>query len=160
VEAGHRCAIPTCRFPTTEIAHIVPYSQVNKHEHGNLIALCPNCHTRFDGGEIDRSAMRMYKRKLMFISDRYSAFELNLLDYLRVRPWAIVPGLIIVKGLLDDGLIENGSKVAVIAFEGTEEVASFRAGLTEKGKRFLQEWFDPGNDALTYGAEEPDQNPP
>ena len=26
VEAGHRCAIPTCRHPTTEIAHIVPES--------------------------------------------------------------------------------------------------------------------------------------
>jgi hypothetical protein len=27
VEAGHRCAIPTCRHPTTKIAHIVPESE-------------------------------------------------------------------------------------------------------------------------------------
>ncbi len=27
VEAGHRCAIPTCRATTTEIAHIVPQSE-------------------------------------------------------------------------------------------------------------------------------------
>ena len=31
VEAGHGCAIPTCRHPTTEIAHIVPESQRQKY---------------------------------------------------------------------------------------------------------------------------------
>ena len=39
VEAGHRCAIPTCRFPTTEIAHILAYSKVKTHEFSNLILL-------------------------------------------------------------------------------------------------------------------------
>ncbi|MFH1439451.1 MAG: hypothetical protein ABIG89_02725 [Candidatus Woesearchaeota archaeon] len=28
VEAGHCCAIPSCRFLTTEIAHIEPYEKV------------------------------------------------------------------------------------------------------------------------------------
>jgi hypothetical protein len=27
VEAGHRCAIPTCKATTTEVAHIVPWSE-------------------------------------------------------------------------------------------------------------------------------------
>jgi hypothetical protein len=43
VEAGHRCAIPTCRHPTTEIAHIVPESQSHDDSFANLIALCPKC---------------------------------------------------------------------------------------------------------------------
>ena len=41
VEAGHRCAIPTCRHRTTEIAHIVPESQGHDDTFQNLIALCP-----------------------------------------------------------------------------------------------------------------------
>ncbi len=65
VEAGHRCGIPTCRATTTEIAHIVPWAEVKCHEFANLIALCPNCHTRYDQKkEISRKEMRMYKAKL------------------------------------------------------------------------------------------------
>jgi hypothetical protein len=38
VEAGHRCAIPTCRATTTEVAHIVPWSETNDNSFENLIA--------------------------------------------------------------------------------------------------------------------------
>lgn len=79
VEAGHRCAIPTCRFPTTELAHIEPYAIVKKHQENKLIALCPNCHTRYDKGEIDIKSILIYKSKLIFLSDRYSKYELNVL---------------------------------------------------------------------------------
>ncbi|MER7622358.1 HNH endonuclease signature motif containing protein [Streptomyces sp. NPDC126503] len=68
VEAGHRCAIPTCRATPLEIAHIVPWHRVLRHEFHNLIVLCPNCHTRFDRGDIDRQAMFRYK-ELLRLSD-------------------------------------------------------------------------------------------
>jgi 5-methylcytosine-specific restriction endonuclease McrA len=48
MEAGHRCAIPTCKQTPLEIAHIIPYDNVLKHEFDNLITLCPNCHRRRD----------------------------------------------------------------------------------------------------------------
>lgn len=64
VEAGHRCAISTCRDTTTEISHIIPYSKVKNHTFDNLIALCPNCHTRFDKGEIDAKSILIYKKNL------------------------------------------------------------------------------------------------
>ncbi|MFB1044363.1 HNH endonuclease [Streptomyces chrestomyceticus] len=66
VEAGHRCAIPTCRATPVEIAHIIPWAKVKKHEFSNLIALCPNCHTHFDSphGPLDRKSMREYKANL------------------------------------------------------------------------------------------------
>ncbi|WP_261562884.1 tetratricopeptide repeat protein [Frankia tisae] len=69
VEAGHRCAIPTCKATTTEIAHIVPWEKVREHTFENLIALCPNCHTRFDKGDIDRRSMQQYKANLSGIVD-------------------------------------------------------------------------------------------
>ena len=81
VEAGHRCVIPTCRHPTTEIAHIVPESQSHDDLFENLIALCPNCYTRYDQKkEIDRQPIRICKRNLWILNCRYSDFERRVFD--------------------------------------------------------------------------------
>lgn len=64
VEAGHRCAIATCRYPDVDIHHIVPWETCKRHDFDNLIALCPNCHRRADAGEIDRKSLRIYKARL------------------------------------------------------------------------------------------------
>lgn len=64
VEAGHRCAIPTCRYTQVELHHIIPWEICKRHDFDNLIALCPNCHRRADVGEIDRKALRIYKARL------------------------------------------------------------------------------------------------
>lgn len=71
VEAGHRCAIPTCRTTTTEIAHIIPWREVRRHKFDNLIALCPTCHSRYDRAEIDRKAMQTYKSQLGALNRRF-----------------------------------------------------------------------------------------
>lgn len=64
VEAGHRCAIPTCSATILELAHIIPWAKTRAHDFDNMIALCPNCHTRFDKGEIDWLSMLHYKANL------------------------------------------------------------------------------------------------
>ena len=79
VEAGHRCAIPTCRYIEVDIHHIIPWAQCQAHEYDNLIALCPNCHRRADASEIDRKALRLYKVNLRFIHDKYSQLEMDVL---------------------------------------------------------------------------------
>lgn len=79
VEAGHRCAIPTCRHIHTEIHHIIPWRDCQEHEYENLIALCPNCHRRADQGEIDRKSLKLYKANLRFMHDKFSQLELDLL---------------------------------------------------------------------------------
>jgi len=65
VEAGHRCAIHTCKHPEVDVHHIVPWEKCRQHDYDNLIALCPNCHRRADAGEIDRSSLRLYKARLV-----------------------------------------------------------------------------------------------
>lgn len=65
LEAGHWCAIPTCRHPRVEIHHIIPWHICNKHEYINLIALCPNCHARVHDGDIDRRSLAKYKSALV-----------------------------------------------------------------------------------------------
>lgn len=64
VEAGHRCAIPTCRQPQIDVHHIIPWEKRQSHDFDNLIALCPNCHRRADRGEIDAKSLLLYKTQL------------------------------------------------------------------------------------------------
>ena len=52
VEAGHRCAIPTCRHIEVEVHHIIPWAERKEHKYENLIALCPNCHSLADRKKI------------------------------------------------------------------------------------------------------------
>jgi hypothetical protein len=85
VEAGHRCAIPTCRATTTEIAHIVPWSESQDNSFENLIALCPTCHSRYDQKkEIDRQSIMMYKQNLALLNNRYGEIERRLFELLAV----------------------------------------------------------------------------
>jgi len=147
VEAGHRCAIPTCRFPTVEIAHIIPYGQVKTHEYENLIALCPNCHDRADKGEIDRKSLRIYKRILQRLTDRYERFELNVLNELISKRTVVMAGnmVLLIKNLLDEGLVSLTSG-GVIA-EGIP--INVHVLLTDKGQEFVEEWIS-ANEGLTY----------
>ncbi|MEU5130029.1 HNH endonuclease [Streptomyces mobaraensis] len=89
VEAGHRCAIPTCRQVPVEIAHITAWSQVKQHAFDNLIALCPTCHTRYDKGDIDRKSVIQYKENLSVLNGRYTDVERQLLK-VYAKKWAAV----------------------------------------------------------------------
>ena len=79
VEAGHRCAIPTCRSMNVDIHHIIPWEKCKKHEYINLIALCPNCHRIAEKGEIDRKSLRLYKNNLRLLYDKFTLFEIDVL---------------------------------------------------------------------------------
>jgi hypothetical protein len=79
MEAGHRCAIPTCRHTECDIHYIIPWEQCKKHEHKNLIALCPNCHRLANEGKIDRKSLHIYKANLRFVFEKYSHFEIDVL---------------------------------------------------------------------------------
>lgn len=106
VEAGHRCAIPTCRATTTEIAHIIPWAETRDNAFVNLIALCPNCHTRFDQKkEIDHLSIKMYKHNLSILNNRYGEFERRLFGVL-----AVSSERVFVVGAGEDLLVANGVK--------------------------------------------------
>jgi hypothetical protein len=79
IESGHRCAIPTCRYIEVELHHIIPWETTQSHEYENLIALCPNCHSRADRKEIDRKSLLIYKASLRFTHDKFSQFEVDIL---------------------------------------------------------------------------------
>jgi hypothetical protein len=83
IEAGHRCAIPTCRAHPVEIEHIDDWAKVREHRFDNLIALCPTCHARKGNGpdQIDRQSLKTYKQNLALLNSRYGEYERRLLEH-------------------------------------------------------------------------------
>ena len=142
VEAGHRCAIPTCRQTPVELAHIIPWSKVKEHAFENLIALCPTCHTRFDRGDIDKLSIEQYKSNLALINDRYNDLEIRILESFhtnQAQTEVKLPGgmNLMVAYLLKDGLLSKTGEVAIY-FNGvpSHEIYS----ITEQGKQFIENW--------------------
>ncbi len=143
VEAGHRCAIPTCRYIEVDVHHIIPWTQCKTHEYDNLIALCPNCHRRADRGEIDRKSLRLYKFNLRFAHDKYSQVEIDILFELFRLPqdqgimWPPFM-MILLKRSLDSGFLN------VIQQEGGVFLGGMKSNpdiitLTPKGRKFIED---------------------
>jgi HNH endonuclease. len=144
IEAGHRCAIPTCRHPTTEIAHIVPWEKVNEHKFENLIALCPNDHSRYDKGEFDRKSMLQYKANLSILTSRYGELEQRLLKWfadhpdkesILLSPWIEI----LVSYLLQDGYLE-ATEPESVRLKTNVHLVEYR--LTPAGRDFVTRWVE------------------
>lgn len=141
VEAGHRCAIPTCRYIEVDIHHIIDYAQCQSHEYENLIALCPNCHRRAGRGEIDRKSLRIYKANLRFAHDKFSQFEIDILFEANNLPFnhalPFPPHLILmVKRLLDAGYIALQKTQGSVASFGMQLTPDLLV-ITDKGRKFI-----------------------
>ena len=139
VEAGHRCAIPTCRHPTTEIAHIVPESQGHDDTFENLIALCPNCQKK----EIDQQSIRMYKHNLGVLNSRYSDFERRVFDQIAEtdrRSFTVEAGLEIpLLHAVNDGLLKRVELAPVAIQRG--EPTDYKYEVTDEGLDFVNRYI-------------------
>ncbi len=145
IEAGHRCAIPTCKHPTTEIAHIVPWSKCKEHTFGNLIALCPNCHTRFDNNQIDKKSMLTYKANLALLNSRYSDLEKRIIDSFIKNPTAreiLIPGGLdlMLMYLIEDGILIDTKKTTGIILNDMPSQKYY--ALTPQGISFIKNILD------------------
>lgn len=144
VEAGHRCAIPTCRYIEVDIHHIIPWAKCKKHEYKNLIALCSNCHKRADSGKIDRRSLRMYKNNLRYIYDKFTTFEIDLLYEMVInvpaKATVLLPThmILMIKRIIDIGYVEwikTKNKANLEGFKLNPE----HIILTDKGREFVSE---------------------
>jgi hypothetical protein len=147
IEAGHRCAIPTCRQVPVELAHIEPWSKVRKHSFENMIALCPTCHTRFDRGEIDKRSMRIYKANLTIINSRYGDLERRVLEQFANNPTATMIDIPEALGILLSYLRQDGLLEVALTPSGSVSVSTGDLGgavvryrLTPKGREFVTQW--------------------
>ena len=140
VEAGHRCAIPTCRYIQVDLHHIIPWTKRREHKYENLIALCPNCHTRADRGEIDRKSLRLYKANLRFAHDRFSQFEMDVLFAANEGETIQWPPFMhrLIKRLLDAEFVETTDRNGWVTVSGMP-ISPDSIYITEKGRRFVRD---------------------
>lgn len=143
VEAGHRCAIPTCRHIDVDVHHIIPWETCRKHEYDNLIALCPNCHRRADKGEIDRKSLIHYKNNLIYLYDKFTIFEIDVLYELNKIPpdksLMFLPSLsLLIKRIIDAGYVKYTRTPTVASIGGLKSNPDF-IKITDKGKNFLDD---------------------
>ncbi|MFI9393335.1 HNH endonuclease [Streptomyces bauhiniae] len=133
VEAGHRCAIPTCRQHPVDVEHIDDWAKVKEHRFENLIALCPTCHRRKGDGsdQIDRKSLRQYKANLAVVNDRYGDLERRILEAYaedpdRGRSFVLhASSLLLVRYLERDGLIEQVATMTPSAVMDARVLGSF-----------------------------------
>ena len=153
VEAGHRCAIPTCRATTTEIAHIVAWSKSRDNSFENLIALCPNCHTRYDQKkDIDQGSMVMYKRNVGILNNRYGEIERRIFEMLAKsgeRVFVLGPGGdVMVANAVKDGFFEDkqvkGMDWSLTGSDGFRKdfPMTFTYWVTDTGVEFIRRYAE------------------
>ncbi|MGQ4459360.1 HNH endonuclease [[Kitasatospora] papulosa] len=154
LEAGHRCAVPTCRAHPVDIEHIDDWAKVKEHKFGNLIALCPNCHRRKGNGpdQIDRKSLRQYKAKLAVLNSRYGELEQRLIEAIAgplrasdIRQGPVkVPNVMLPHGsglsiwnLIQDGYLVQTPRTST---DTPSMVESYQ--FTQAGAEFLMRWAD------------------
>lgn len=151
VESGHRCAIPTCRQTTMEIAHIIPWAKTQDNSFENLIVLCPNCHTRYDQkAEIDQLSIKMYKQNLALLNNRYSELERRVFEVLaQSGERVIVVGAgsdILLHNAVKDGFLEDkhvqGLNLDIAGSNGFKKSfpLSFTYWVTDSGVEFIRRY--------------------
>jgi hypothetical protein len=155
VEAGHRCAIPTCRATSgLQIHHINEWAKVREHAFENLILVCANCHSRITGGEIDRGSVLAYKSNLSILTSRYGDLERRILDRFVKQPGLAevvvdTSQLLLLDYLISDGVLEYlGAGEGALYFQPGElppdepsapedHYGPARWGLTVEGRRLV-----------------------
>lgn len=144
VEAGHRCAVPTCRSVVgVDIHHIVAWNKCKEHKYANLIALCPNCHRMASRGDIDKKSLYLYKNNLRFLYDKFTVFEIDLLYELMKQSlgekYQFLPFLkLLIKRIIDAGYISYEETMAQVAM-GDIKLNPDLVEITSLGRQFVQD---------------------
>lgn len=99
--------------------------------------------------------MRIYKRILQRLTDKYDRFELLVLNELRLGNPVIMAGnmLLLIKNLLDEEFVSINTDIEVEGVTYSISIGNIPVNvevlLTEKGKQFIDEWIK-ANEGLTY----------
>jgi len=99
--------------------------------------------------------LRIYKRILQRLTDKYDRFELLVLNELRLGNPVIMAGnmLLLIKNLLDEEFVSINTDIEVEGVTYSISIGNIPVNvevlLTEKGKQFIDEWIK-ANEGLTY----------
>lgn len=129
----------------------MPWAKTQDNSFENLIALCPNCHTRFDQkNEIDQISIKMYKQNLGILNNRYGEFERRLFEILAAsgeRVFVVgAGGDILLANAVKDGFFEDknvsGMNLDITVSNGFKKSfpMSFTYWLTDAGVDFIKRY--------------------
>ena len=84
IEAGYRCANPTCRtILAIDLHHIIEVEKGGPNELSNLLALCPTCHALYTRGTISQEAINVWKTILVALNHAFDKESISNLLFLR-----------------------------------------------------------------------------
>ena len=111
IEAGYRCAVPTCRsILAIDLHHIVPVKQGGPNELYNLLALCPTCHALYTRGTISEEAIHAWKMLLVTLNHAFDTETISHLLFLQSTQgkeiWISGDGMLRFTHLIAIGLAE------------------------------------------------------
>lgn len=160
IEAGYRCAVPTCRtIGVVDVHHIVLVAEGGKNTADNLIALCPTCHAMHHRGAMPEEAIRVYKGMLVSLNQAFdkNASDLLLFLALETRPRGFTSTDVLrFVGLIVAGLVctsEMGQPKGGLRV-GSYAGSDFTLDLTEQGRSVVEAWKHGNKDALDRALEE------
>ena len=83
IEAGYRCAVPTCRsILAIDLHHIIEVKDEGPNDQSNLLALCPTCHALYTRGTISKEAINAWKTMLIALSHAFDQESISNLLFL------------------------------------------------------------------------------
>jgi hypothetical protein len=147
IEAGYRCAVPTCRtILAVDLHHLVLVSQGGGNDVSNLLALCPNCHALHHRGNIPPDAIRVWKGMLVSLNEGIGRDAKELLLLLALAPqqrpeWFTSDGVLRLAPMIVAGLVEVTPGPREVAIGGSYPwPGAYRVDLTEKGLAVIAAW--------------------
>jgi len=176
IEAGYRCAVPTCRnIIAIDLHHIVEVKDGGPNEPSNLLALCPTCHALYTRGTIPKEAINAWKTMLVALNHAFDQESISNLLFLhqiskdvdkkmkdmkvRTKNGTITAAtvkdlnLLVVSG---DGVLKFSHLIAsglaqfkFAAWSGA--TVTYYILLTDKGRRIIDAWIS-GNRNEVKGA--------
>jgi hypothetical protein len=141
IEAGYRCAVPTCRtILAIDLHHIIEVEEGGPTELSNLLALCPTCHALYTRGTISREAINVWKTTLVALNHAFDQESISLLHFLKKA----MEKQIAISG---DGVLRFAHLIASGLAEyypvGVSPMGQvlYNVRLTQKGTRIIDAWF-------------------
>ena len=140
IEAGYRCAVPTCRtILAIDLHHLTEVSEGGGNDETNLIALCPNCHALYHRKTIDREALFAWKGILVALN---AAFDRDAIDQLLFLSMC-QENYLIVSG---DGLLQFSRLIAAnlatdqMVGNNANLLVTYAINISARGRQLIEAW--------------------
>lgn len=152
MEAGYRCAVPTCRtILAIDLHHIIKVEEDGSNDADNLIALCGVCHDLYHRGEITKDAIRNWKGMLIFLNYAFDNESINNLLFL----YTLKSNQLLISG---DGVLKFSQIISsgmasfnLIVQNGP--LLLYNVQLTDKGRMLIDAWFKGDRTAIQQALE-------